>query len=225
LMPLASTRQQAADSSLCLLSCSLKLLRSAVLPHGATRGCHAWSSLERQVRWLPLAPAAVSLSSSLVRWSAVALGMRSGRCYSGSSSAPHATKIPIPRDKIEVSFSRSSGPGGQNVNKVNTKVELRFKVSQAAWIPGDVKERLRTQRAGDINKNGELVITSSVHRTQGHNTEEAFRKLARYIEDACVVPKERIATQVPDSAIEQRLKEKKSRSAVKQNRQKPRWGE
>ena len=78
-------------------------------------------------------------------------------------------------------------------------------------------------RAGDLNKEGEMVITSSVHRTQGHNLNEAFRKLKRYLDEACVVPKERIATEVPDYAIEHRLKEKKKRSDVKQNRQKPRW--
>jgi len=68
-----------------------------------------------------------------------------------------------------------------------------------------------------------MVVTSSVHRTQHHNLEDAFRKLKRYLDDACVVPKERVATEVPDYAIEQRIKEKKKRSELKKLRQKPRW--
>jgi hypothetical protein len=126
--------------------------------------------------------------------------------------------IKVPRDKISLHFSRSSGPGGQNVNKVNTKAEIRFSVRGADWLPDEVKERFRVQRAGDINKDDECVVTSSVHRTQHKNIEEAFNKLQRYVDAACIEPKKRIPTEVPKYAIEKRLEEKKKRSEVKKNR-------
>lgn len=74
----------------------------------------------------------------------------------------HAVSIPM--DKVQLSFVRSSGPGGQNVNKLNTKAELRFKVQEADWIPEDIRERLAEQQAAKINKEGELIITAQEHR-------------------------------------------------------------
>lgn len=74
----------------------------------------------------------------------------------------HAVSIPL--DKLQLTFVRSSGPGGQNVNKLNTKAELRFNVHEADWIPPDIRARLAQQQAARINKEGELIITCQEHR-------------------------------------------------------------
>jgi protein subunit release factor B len=73
-------------------------------------------------------------------------------------------KLIIPTDKLEFSFARASGPGGQNVNKLNTKAELRFNVASADWIPQDVKLRLEAYQSNRINKDGDLIITSQEQR-------------------------------------------------------------
>jgi protein subunit release factor B len=73
-------------------------------------------------------------------------------------------KIEIPQDKLEFSYARSSGPGGQNVNKVNSKVEIRFNIKEANWIPEDIRNRLISQQSNKINNDGELIVTSQEHR-------------------------------------------------------------
>lgn len=87
---------------------------------------------------------------------------------SNSSSSPGKTFKPqdmhVPLDKLEFSFARSSGPGGQNVNKVNTKAEIRFNVASSDWIPDDVKKRLLEYQSNKISKEGDLIITSQEHR-------------------------------------------------------------
>lgn len=73
-------------------------------------------------------------------------------------------KLIIPTDKLDFSYARASGPGGQNVNKLNTKAELRFNVALADWIPPDVKLRLEANEFNRINKDGDLIITSQEQR-------------------------------------------------------------
>merc|ERR1712232_67491 len=85
--------------------------------------------------------------------------------------------ISIPEDRLEISFFRSSGSGGQNVNKLSTKVELRFHVMQADWMPREVRERLSTQQRNRINKEGYMSISSQENRTQGQNRKTAIDKL------------------------------------------------
>ena len=77
---------------------------------------------------------------------------------------PRPEEIEIPLDKIEMKACRSSGPGGQNVNKLNTKVEIRFNINEADWIPSEVKGRLAQYHPTKISKEGDLIVTSQEHR-------------------------------------------------------------
>ena len=85
--------------------------------------------------------------------------------------------VSIPMDQLNLTFTKSSGAGGQNVNKVNTRVEIRFHVMTASWIPKEVRERLAEQQSSRINKDGMMVVDSQEHRTQGRNREECMKKL------------------------------------------------
>ncbi|TPX43353.1 hypothetical protein SeMB42_g04759 [Synchytrium endobioticum] len=92
-------------------------------------------------------------------------------------------KSSIPRDQLDFSFSRSSGPGGQNVNKVNTKVDIRFNISNASWLPDIVKAKISEQLGSKTNRQGDLIITSNRYRTQNQNLEDCIDKLHGSIVD------------------------------------------
>lgn len=100
-------------------------------------------------------------------------------------------RIKIPKDELDLAFSRSSGPGGQNVNKLNTKVEIRFHVESASWLPLEVKQRLLEQQENRINKKGELVVTSQETRFQSRNIADCLQKVQEIVDLACIKPKER----------------------------------
>ncbi|KAF0982950.1 hypothetical protein FDP41_010929 [Naegleria fowleri] len=126
----------------------------------------------------------------------------------------------IPKEKLIISFSRSSGPGGQNVNKVNTKVDIRLPIDSSDWIPDIVKERLKELYANKINKEGELIIQASSFRTQDQNMKDGLHRLKGYIAEAYNIPKEwkpREGRTEKGDAI--RLKDKKKHSEKKQRRQ------
>jgi ribosome-associated protein len=129
----------------------------------------------------------------------------------------------IPDSALEWRFSRSSGKGGQNVNKLNTKAELRFSVQGATWIPEPVRGRLQEQAGNRINNDGELVIVSETSRTQGGNRAEAKRRLMALLRRAAEIPLERKESEEPVWVGEHRVAQKRMKSEKKARRQGRDW--
>jgi len=115
-------------------------------------------------------------------------------------------QIEIPRREIRFSFVRSSGPGGQNVNKVASKAVLRWSVTSTASLPDHVRGRLLTQGRRQINDRGELVLTSQRYRDQAKNIDDCLGKLEKLIAAAAIAPKKRKRTRIPKGAREERFK-------------------
>ena len=130
----------------------------------------------------------------------------------------------LPDSEVQERFVRASGPGGQNVNKVATAVELRFDVG-ASSLPDEMKRRLRTLAGRRVSGDDVLLIDSREHRTQAMNREAARARLLALLRQAAVRPKRRRATKPKQAAAEKRLEVKKLRGAVKQARGRLRDGE
>uniref|UniRef100_U5EV93 Large ribosomal subunit protein mL62 n=1 Tax=Corethrella appendiculata TaxID=1370023 RepID=U5EV93_9DIPT len=134
----------------------------------------------------------------------------------------------IPLDKVEVTYSRSSGPGGQNVNMVNTKVDLRIKIEEATWLAQKTRERLAELHKTKISKDGYFIIKSDLTRSQQMNLAYALEKFRRYVREAeQPVSKELSAETVEklrrrqEKASRERLMVKRYRSDIKSGRQAP----
>ena len=125
--------------------------------------------------------------------------------------------LAIDEDEIGWSFSRASGPGGQNVNKVSTAAELRFDVLRA-FLPEDLKFRLRGLAGRQLTQDGILVITAQETRSQERNREIALQKFVELLRKAAIRPKRRIATKPTRASKTRRLESKSKRSQTKKLR-------
>ncbi len=123
--------------------------------------------------------------------------------------------------EISLSASRSSGPGGQNVNKVSTKMELRFPVDKSEILDDFQKQRILAKLKNRINKHGELIITSSTERSQWRNREKAIKSFFELIEKALIIQPKRKKTQPTAASRLKRLQNKKILSQKKILRKPP----
>jgi ribosome-associated protein len=127
-------------------------------------------------------------------------------------------QIAIPRDELRFSFVRSSGPGGQNVNKVASKAVLRWDVRQSSAISDEMRGRLLSRLGRRINDRGELVLSSQRYRDQGRNIDDCLNKLRELVVAAARRPRLRKKTKPTRAAREARLNEKRAASDKKRRR-------
>ena len=128
-------------------------------------------------------------------------------------------RIRISPGEIEFRFARSSGPGGQNVNKVNSKAILRWPIDRSAGLPEDVRRRFRRRFARRITRDGVLVLTGQRYRDQKRNVADCLDKLRGMLEEVAAEPTPRRRTRPGPAARERRLGEKRLRAETKHRRQ------
>jgi len=131
--------------------------------------------------------------------------------------------ITIPESELVERFVRSAGPGGQNVNKVATAVELRFDIATSPSLPEPVRERLLARRDRRVTGEGVLVLSAQRFRTQDRNRQDARERLAAFIEAGLHAPRKRVPTKPSRGAKERRLAGKRERSTIKQGRSGRDW--
>jgi ribosome-associated protein len=130
--------------------------------------------------------------------------------------------VTLDDSELDLKFVRSSGPGGQHVNKVATAVQLRFDVLDSPSLPDEVRDRLITLAGNRISDDGVLTIEARRYRSQSRNREDAVERLVDLVRRASVKPKKRRATKPSANAKKRRLDEKRRRSSTKRGRRRVR---
>ncbi len=134
-------------------------------------------------------------------------------------------EVTLDEAELEFSFVRASGPGGQNVNKVSTAVQMRFDARRSPSLPDEVSARLQKLAGSRLTRDGVIVINAGRHRSQERNRADAVERLVALIATACVAPVKRRPTRPTKAAKERRLDAKARRAGVKAGRGKPAEGE
>jgi ribosome-associated protein len=133
-----------------------------------------------------------------------------------------SSELLVPDEDFEWRFVRASGPGGQNVNKVSSAVQLRFLLQQNSTLPVAVKQRLRRLAGQRLNADGSILISARSERSQEQNRREALERLETLVREALVVPKIRRKTKPTRASQERRIDTKKKRGSAKRERR-ARW--
>jgi ribosome-associated protein len=128
-------------------------------------------------------------------------------------------RVRVPLSEFSFSYARSSGPGGQNVNKVNSKVQMRWRPGESNALPADVSQRFLARNRNRLTEDGDFLITSQRFRDQPRNREDCLERLADLLREASTPPKRRRRTKPTRGSRERRLSDKRQRSDRKRQRQ------